>query len=94
MDEKDVVLRVAFESALMHVSKANKRLTIICIILVVALILSNLAWVIYENQFEVVEETTEEFMYDVQQEASGERSTNNFIGRDGTINECEADGKG
>lgn len=89
MENKSVPY-VAYESALMHSSKANKRLTIICVILVVALILSNLAWVIYEKQFETVEETTEEYTYDVSQE--GQDGNNNFIGRDGNIVNGETDG--
>ena len=91
MENKSVPY-VAYESALMHSSKANKRLTIICVILVIALILSNLAWIIYEKQFETVEETTEEY-YDYDVDQKSDNGDNNFIGRDGNIINGNSEGK-
>lgn len=66
------------------------KLWVIAIILIVALIATNLAWLIYEKQFEVVEETTTtsttskttEYV-DVTQD--NEEGDNNYIGRDGDI---------
>jgi len=63
------------------------KLWVIAIILIVALIATNLAWLIYEKQFEVVEETTTtststEYI-DVAQD--NEEGDNNYIGRDGDI---------
>lgn len=48
----------AYESGMDQMSRANKRLWIVVIILILALIITNGAWVWYENQFEdVVTET-------------------------------------
>lgn len=78
---------VAHESALHRLEKANRRVWILCIILVAALILTNLAWLIYEKQFETVEETTETVQtYDVMQDGI-DGNLNNIIGGEGnTIN--------
>jgi hypothetical protein len=51
-----------------------RRLWILCIILVVLLVSSNLAWIYYENQFEEIEI--------IQDSSDG---NNNFIGKDGNI---------
>ena len=51
-----------------------RRLWILCIILVVLLVSSNLAWIYYENQFEEIEI--------IQDSSNG---SNNFIGKDGNI---------
>lgn len=45
------------EGDMARMERANKRLWVIIIILIVALCGSNAAWIIYESQFEVVEET-------------------------------------
>lgn len=47
------------EGDMARMERANKRLWIVIIILIVALCGSNAAWIIYESQFEVVEETTQ-----------------------------------
>ena len=46
------------EGDMARMERANKRLWIIIIILIVALCGTNAAWVVYESQFEVVEEST------------------------------------
>ncbi len=60
--------------------------TIIIITLIIALIGTNLAWLIYENSMETVTETvtTETITYDIEQD--NESGNNNFIGNDGDIN--------
>lgn len=40
------------EQAMARMERTNKRLWILCIILLVALALSNAGWMYYENQFE------------------------------------------
>jgi hypothetical protein len=90
MDDKNISY-FAYESALFHANKANKRMFVICIILAVALIFSNLGWIIYERQFETVEETTKEYVEVEQDSKDGNnsyigRDNNNYIGRDGEIN--------
>ena len=46
------------EGDMSRMERANKRLWIVIIILIVALCVTNAAWVVYESQFEVVEEST------------------------------------
>ena len=56
--------------------KIIKSLISVIIVLIVLLVGSNMAWIIYESQFEVVEETNTT----VEQDANN--GTNNFIGGD------------
>lgn len=74
--EANIVSYIAFESTCSRLERSNKRLFILCIVLIVALIASNLGWVIYESQYEDVTVTQE-----VDQENEGE-GDNNFIGGD------------
>lgn len=64
--------------------KREKRHWILEIILVALLVFSNIAWVVYEAQFETVEESTV-----VEQE--NDNGDNNYIGNDGDINYGEAE---
>lgn len=73
-----------YEGAQARMERANKRLWIVIIILIAALLLTNVGWIVYESQFEVVEETTK-----VTQE--NDNGYNNFIGNDGDIIYGEAD---
>ena len=74
-----VVPYVAHESAMARSERHNKRLWIVILVLIVALLGTNLAWIIYEAQSETVEESTV-----VEQENSN--GGNNYIGNDGDIN--------
>lgn len=58
--------------------------TCIIITLVIALISTNLAWILYDKSMETVTETTETITYDIEQD--NESGNNNFIGNDGDIN--------
>lgn len=71
---------IAHEQMMVRMERTNHRLWILCIFLVVCLIATNLAWVIYESQWEVYEETTQE----VTQSAESEQGNaiNRFIGGD------------
>lgn len=60
--------------------RREKRFVAIVVLLILLLVGSNLGWIIYENQFEVVEETTE--TYEIIQESS---DTNNSIINGGGI---------
>ena len=40
------------EAALARQKRANRRLWIVCIILIIALITTNVAWIMYESQYE------------------------------------------
>lgn len=65
------------ESDMARAERSNKRLWVIVIILIFALILSNAAWVYYESQFEDVVTTTQEVQQDTRSGGS-----NNFVGGD------------
>ena len=79
MEEKNIPYFV-HEGMVVRMERMNQRLWITSIILILALIASNLAWFFYDQQFETYEETTQE----VTQEASSENgdSINNVIGGD------------
>ena len=68
--------------------RREKRLVWVIVLLIVLLVGSNCAWLWYENQFEVVEETTETII--TQDNADG---YNNYIGNDGDIVNGETDNK-
>lgn len=53
------------------------RLWVLCIVLIIVLVASNLSWIIYESQFEYYEETYQE----VTQDADG-GGYNKFVGGD------------
>ncbi len=63
--------------------RREKRFVGIIILLVFLLVGSNIAWLIYENSFEVVEETTTETItYDIMQDGA---DTNNSVINGGDI---------
>lgn len=74
---------IVHESAMARQERNNKRLWIVVIILIAALILSNAAWIYYESQWEVVEQT------EITQ--GNENGYNNYIGDDGDIHNGETD---
>lgn len=77
MDEK-MIPYIAFESATSRQERTIKRLWVLCIILIVALLGTNAGWIYYENQFEDVVVTQ-----DVEATADGESDLNlNTIGGD------------
>ena len=73
---------IAFESALARLERTNRRLFILCIILILLLLATNLSWIHYENSFEDVVVT--------QDNAKG---YNSYIGNDGNINYGETNDK-
>ena len=70
---------VVHESAMARSERHNKRLWIVILVLIGALIGTNLAWIIYENSFEEVI-TTEEIIVDAEDNGNA-----NYIGQDGNI---------
>ena len=48
---------IAFESALARLERTNRRLFILCIILILLLLATNLSWICWENQFTTTEST-------------------------------------
>ena len=53
MDEQNVSY-IAYESAMARQERTIKRIWILCILLILSLVGSNVAWIIYENSFEDV----------------------------------------
>lgn len=74
---------IAYESGMARMERTNRRIWIVCIILIIALVGSNLAWLFYERQFDTI--STEI----TQENADG---INNYIGNDGDINNGKTDG--
>ena len=70
---------VVHESAMARAERHTKALVWVIVLLIVLLVGSNGAWLWYENQFEVVEETITTFEDVVQEGAEG---SNNFVGGD------------
>ena len=56
--EKTSIPYVVHEATVTRLERINTRLWIVVFILIFALIASNLAWIIYEKQFEVIESDT------------------------------------
>ena len=77
---------VVHESAMARSERHNKRLWVVILVLIGALIGTNLAWIIYENSFEDYIITEE---YDVEQDADG--GDNNSIINGGEIVNGEAE---
>lgn len=88
MDEK-MIPYIAFESATSRQERTIKRLWILCLVLIVALIGTNAGWIYWEKQFEDVVVTQ-----DVDATADGDSDLNlNTIGGDfyGGESKSEAD---
>lgn len=75
MPEERPISYVAFEGEMTRMERTNKRLWILCILLLISLLGTNLGWIYYESQWEVFE--TQE----VNQETNG-NGNNNFVGGD------------
>ena len=78
MGEIEKVPYFVFEGELTRMDRTNKRLWILCICLLVALIVTNAGWIWYESQFEYYEESiSQEVMQDAR-----DGGTNRFVGGD------------
>lgn len=66
MNTPDNIPYIAFESELARQERTIKRLWVLCIIIFIALIATNAAWIWYESQWEYYETTTQEVTQDVQ----------------------------
>ena len=89
--KKDVEnsLKIPFavhESAMARAERHIKALIWVIVLLIVLLVGTNAGWLIYNSQFEVVEEATETII--TQDNAEG---YNNYIGNDGDIVNGKAD---
>ena len=77
-NEKTSIPYVVHKATVTRLERINTRLWVVILILIFALIASNLAWVIYEKQFDVVEKNVE---IECQQDSDDE-----LIGAVGAIN--------
>lgn len=68
---------IVHESDMARLERTIKRLWILLLIVIVLLVGSNIAWIVYENQFEEVVTTTQE----VEQDTDG-GGNNIFVGGD------------
>lgn len=75
MEENLMIPYAALEVEMARSDRQNKRLWVTVLVLIAALVLSNLAWIIYENSFEEYTITQ-----DVEQDADS--GTNTFVGGD------------
>ena len=75
---------IAHQSAAARQERQMRRMWVVILVLIGALIGTNLAWIIYNSQFEVVEESMV-----VEQE--NDNGDNNYIGNDGDINYGETE---
>lgn len=74
MDNEKTIPYYAHEGVVARMERANRRLWILCILLIVLLVGTNIAWIVYENSFEDIVVT--------QDNADG---YNNYVGNDGDI---------
>ena len=84
MSEVITIPYAVYESQQERSDRSNKRLFILTVILIIALLGTNIGWIVYESQFEYVEEKTVTEI-SVSQEAD-EGGDNIFIGGDGEVN--------
>ena len=61
---------VVHESAMARAERQNKRLVWVIVLLIVLLVGSNIGWLVYNSQFEIVE-TTEETIIEATQDGEG-----------------------
>lgn len=80
---------VVHESAMARAERHTKALIWVIVLLIVLLVGTNVGWLIYNSQFEVVEETKTET--NITQD--NESGYNNYIGNDSDIVNGETDNK-
>lgn len=57
MDDNKMIPYIAFESATSRQERTIKRLWILCLVLIIALLGTNAGWIYYESQWQTVEST-------------------------------------
>ena len=80
MDDKQIPYFV-HEGAMVRMERVNFRLWVTVLVLILALIASNLAWFFYDRQFETYEETTTQEVTQTAESTDGD-AINKFIGGD------------
>lgn len=87
MDEKKYVPFSSMEGAVASYERINRRLWILCIILILALLGTNAGWLFHESQFEDVVVTQE-----IDANADGDSDLNlNAIGGDYNVSESNSE---
>lgn len=76
-ERNDAVPYIVHEGEMARMERVNNRLWVAVIILIVCLVGTNLAWILYERQWEVYETTQE-----VTQDTGDGNGSNNFVGGD------------
>ncbi len=74
MEQNTTIPYYAHEGIVARMERSNRRLWILCIVLIVLLAGTNAAWIYYESSFEDLVVTQE-----------NDDGFNNYIGEDGTI---------
>ena len=64
-NEKMSIPYAVHKATVTRLERINTRLWVVILILIFALIASNLAWIIYEKQFDVVEKNVEAEVFDM-----------------------------
>ena len=72
MDDKQRIPYIVFESSQARMERVNKKLWIIVLVLIVALLGTNAGWIYYESQFEEVVTNTETVTQEATADGSGE----------------------
>ena len=79
MENKELIVPyIAYESAMARAERRDKRFVIVIIVLVAMLAASNIAWLAFWNQFDIVDG----YSVDVESDDGGNA---NYIGNDGDI---------
>jgi hypothetical protein len=71
------LVRLPYDVFMAFYERTIKRMWVLCILLIILLVGTNAAWLIYESQFETAEETYQEVIRDA--DGGGD---NSFIGGD------------
>lgn len=80
-ENRATVPYIVHESEMARKERTEKRLWIVILVLIVCLVGSNLAWAIYESQFETIETESTDVTQEVDQFTGGGGS-NTFVGGD------------
>lgn len=80
MEDNKMIPYIAFESATSRQERTIKRLWILCLVLIIALLGTNAGWIWYENQWQVVESTTVTQDVDASTEGGGDLHLNTVGG--------------
>ena len=76
--EQQNIPYIAHEGIIARMERANRRLWILCIILIILLAVTNGAWIYYESQFEDVV-TTKEVTQEVSSDNGGDAIINDGV---------------